>query len=225
MRMPVFLLAALLSVSAAAQEDGHADRAAVARVAAGEAFLPAATADVRDGPFYERWFGDQLAAMGEKPLWRDPPAEGDGFRLRILYLPSFHPAHMVRIESPVNGTGQILVTGTEGGAGGYGPGQRGGHEEHPLAPQDHKRIAELISVSRLADQGFQYSAADGRLRLCTDGMQLLFELVDRDGYHVATRHECELSDGLRVLAKTADGFRQSVRSATPEYWHDRDPEP
>jgi hypothetical protein len=217
MRAFLFLAAALLSGSAAAQEETRADSAA-ARLAAGETFLPGGT--VKADPFHERWFGNQLAAMGEQPLWRARQREGDAFTLRILYLPSFHPAHMVRIEASADGTGQILVTGTEGGAGGYDPGQRGPHEEHPLAPQDRKRVVELLSVSRLAAQGFEYSRADGPRRLCMDGMQLLFELVDRDGYHVATRHECELSDGLRALAKTADGLRQSAPSAVSEYWHD-----
>ena len=222
MRTLLLLLAALLSTSVAAQEEERADRAVVMRIAAGETFLPDGTAGARyasDGSFYERWFGNQLAAMGEKPLWRDPIPEDDGFRLRVLFLPSFHPAHMVRIEAPANNTGRILVTATEGGAGGYDPGRRGAHEAHALAPQDRKRIVELIAVSQLAEQGFKSShAPEDDISICTDGMQLLFERVDRDGYHAATRHECELSDGLRALAKTADGLRQSVPSAASEYW-------
>lgn len=142
--------------------------------------------------FHERWFGDQLRAMGERPLWTgDRRARVD----RLLVLPSFAPAVAVRITRA--GDGATAVTTLLDGAGGYAPGKVAATRTRRIRPAELARFDALLSGARMGKR-------DGSDTLvCLDGTQYVVERRDAAGHHLVSRHRCALDDGLR---RAIDGW-------------------
>lgn len=71
---------------------------------------------------YEGWFGEQLRAMEERPLSNLETPVAARSTVRLLFLPSFTPASMVKQEYG-EGTGPTYAFKPLSGAGGYEPGE------------------------------------------------------------------------------------------------------
>ena len=68
--------------------------------------------------YREEWYGAHLGALGEPVLCRDQGGPREIYRL--IWLPSFHPSVIVRVERDL--TEYRLQAKIESGAGGYEPG-------------------------------------------------------------------------------------------------------
>lgn len=153
-----------------------------------------------DGDFRESWYGNQLAAMREPVLQRIQPTDArNTYVMRVLFLPSFHPAYAVRIDART--TRPIVRMTTLTGAGGYEPGRVATTRTQTIRRDLANTIAALNRAAAIDSQqvhargGFQDE--NGDLVVCADGMYVVVELVDENGYHLFARHECSLSGRLR----------------------------
>ena len=196
------LLIALLAFAAAS---AAAEPAPVA-----QAYLPTeGWRDADDARFHERWFGDQLRAMGEPSLSARDARGRYQRRFRLLVLPTFYPAKAVRIDEMGDGSATLRAVELNG-RGGYAPGTLETQSEYELDGREVRRLHRDIAAARLDTlprMDFPDSVrvdADGSqtLTLCVDGTTLVFELLDASGYHLVTRN-CDWGEPLARLARTA----------------------
>ena len=185
------------------------------RLAQNEGYLPDVLPEPEQRSSYEKWFGDHLAAMKEPSWAKASPLPRGQFKLRILYLPSFAPAHAVRVEKGKDWTAAVTVNGLNG-RGGYAPGSRIGFEASMLPGEEVGELSRLMADANLATLPFSDKSANF---ICTDGMRIVFELVDDRGHHMAERHECETKGPLRILARHVDQYRKVVGADIKYYWH------
>ena len=142
--------------------------------------------------FYERWFGDQLRAMNERPLWTgDPRTRVD----RLLVLPSFFPSVAVRIERAAGHA--TAVTTLLDGAGGYAPGKVAAARTRRVPPDELARFDALLGSTRIGERGTRFVRDGQDAVICLDGTQYVVERRDAAGHRLVSRHQCELDDGSR----------------------------
>lgn len=155
--------------------------------------------------FLEGWFGPQLAAMEQEPLWSSRPDAGEDWVLRLLVLPSFTGSTALRVER--RHSGEYHWTALRiGGAGGYAPGPPLSKVEGSL-PTDISGKLDLA----LTELGFFAMAAEVRDsdRYCFDGTMYVLEMRRAGDYHAIMRHECEIEGGeplFRLIWLAEDFF-------------------
>jgi hypothetical protein len=98
--------------------------------------------DENQAAFYERWFGDQLRAMGEPTLRSASDRGRFTRRLRVLILPSFEPAYALRIDE--SGSGGAVTFVKLDGRGGYAPGRVAVRRHYRLTPGEMRDVSELL---------------------------------------------------------------------------------
>jgi hypothetical protein len=126
--------------------------------------------------FVRSWYSAQLCAMGETPLARPPPG---GMRVRFLWLRSFHPGIVVRVEHTPSHT-QLVAIELKG-AGGYAPGLVSRREQRSLAPEEWAALQVKI-----ADAGFWGMSTSAR-SFGKDGAEWVIEVAEHNRYHVVDR--------------------------------------
>lgn len=155
--------------------------------------------DAKTWTFYERWYGGQLSAMEEKPLWRGEVSPDAEVAVRLLFLPTFHPASSLLLIAPE--AGKLSYTFKQlDGAGGYDPGQLI-LEDRGLVPS-----GSALEIAALIEQidAFSFNTSTNVInpsRICFDGTQVVFEFRRGTQYKAISRHECELpdQDPIRLL--------------------------
>lgn len=154
--------------------------------------------------FFESWYGDQLAAMNEGPLWRNDLPVGSGLRARLLFLPTFLPASSVMVSS--NDDGEMSFTFKQlDGAGGYDPGELSFEFSGPVTQAATKEADSLIGQIDPWAASTVTQVLNPE-RICLDGTQVVFEFRRGSDYKVISRHECELrnQDPIRLLVLAFD---------------------
>ncbi|MCA9511656.1 MAG: hypothetical protein KC560_13185 [Myxococcales bacterium] len=142
----------------------------------------------------EPWYSVQLCSLGEPPL--APLGDDDATILRLLWLPSFHPAVTIRIEH------------REGRASVWAAEYQHAHEEGPaeryrlispksLSENDWSSLERELAAIDFA----QLPEVDPNRSYCCDGSEWLIELVRGEHYHaVARRNGAELEPlGRRMI--------------------------
>jgi len=166
--------------------------------------------------FYERWFGNQLRAMGEPPLSNGADLDGFRERIRLLVLPTFKPAFAYRIDVRQDGAATLNWARLDG-RGGYAPGALARRGARRLRRSETAHLSSALGTARLAalprkESSEPITNADGTqtLTICADGTTYVFERLSAEGRQYLTR-SCEIEDeGLARLAKFI--FRLRPRS-------------
>lgn len=131
------------------------------------------------------WLGRELTAINEISLYH-LARTGDADVMRFLWMPSFHPTVMVRIEGLRSASPRLIaVQGRE--RGGRGSAAVGARLDRRLRPD------EVIAMRALLDPGVLFPA-DGRNHgvYGLDGAEWLIERVAKGRcYSVATEHSPE----------------------------------
>ena len=165
----------------------------------------------------ESWFGNQLRAMEEPVLARTAAASGLRRRFRMLVLPAFHPAYAVRAEEGT-ASGRIHIVRLDGN-GGFEPGRIAERETYRVNRAQMHLIDREIANSGVLDlTPVSHPPPDAEeILVCMDGVQFVFEIVDPASTRVVTRHDCELTRGLRRLVRFIDDLRVDVGSDLAQY--------
>lgn len=171
--------------------------------------------------FFESWYGGQLKAMEEVPLWSEDEARVAQPTLRLLFLPTFDHGAMVRVYQGEDRTMHFvfkLLTG----AGGYEPGGLARTIRGRLDPEQRQEVIELIKRINPFDPGTlaELRATDA---VCFDGTTVVLEVTESADYAAISRHECELPGGdpvreLVVLLNKVSGNRMIA----PDTFEERD---
>src|SRR6266480_5039902 len=125
----------------------------------------------------ESWYGKQLRAMDEQAFCSDSSYILESYR--FTWIPSFHPAVVVRID--LTATGYLLTAKILNGAGGYEPGSLAREVVHTLSDVDRTRFSELLRAAK-----FWELPTNVPLLGC-DGAQWVLEALTSKGYHVVDR--------------------------------------
>lgn len=157
---------------------------------------------------YERWFGNQLVAMGERPFGNPAALEGAILRFRLLVLPSFRPAFSARVDVSASGNATLSWTKLDG-AGGYAPGKIATAGRRELSSSEARDFRARLADARLGEESQDWKnptrVVDGKevIVVCADGTQAVVEQVDLAGHRLITRHGCDpKSLGLASLIRT-----------------------
>lgn len=190
----------------------------VAPAASFEPYMPSSGWSRDDeAELFENWVGRQLRAMEEPAL--SSPAGRAGFkrRFRMLVLPTFHHAYAIRVDEPTKGVAKVRAVRLDG-RGGYSPGKILEQESYVPDRAALRRLYRTIAGVGLADlpRLAAPQAEDGAIRVCADGVRIVFELVDQRGNHLVTRG-CDMDRRLWRLVDSADGLRRSVGSDLRKY--------
>lgn len=140
---------------------------------------------------YERWFGNQLAAMNEEPLWLDTGSSVMDTTVRLLFLPTFSPGSMVKVTNTEDGKVRYQFKQLDG-AGGYEPGQLRITTDGMVNKEHAAEIAAL--VGSIDSWGSDRPSEELDI-ICLDGTQIVLEYLSEGRHSVATRHECEMPPG------------------------------
>ena len=224
--LALMLVALPMPVTATAQELAPAPVAADSRNE-DEAILPIGrdryfpAGMLANDDFRESWFGNQLAAMHE-PVLSTLPGTGERNRyvLRVTFLPSFHPAYAVRIDA--RGARPTVRMTRLTGTGGYDPGRIATTRAVTVRRDHADTLAALARTSGLDHASPRPELSEvneetgvQEIIVCTDGMNIVAELVDENGYHLFERHTCNLSlrhqDALVAAA--------TIAAPLPDYLH------
>lgn len=155
--------------------------------------------------FYERWYGNQLAAMDE-PSFRHPDSLG-GFarRYRLTVLPTFTQGFAARVDEATDGSAMLQWVILDG-AGGYDPGDIAGRGSSALTPEQVVRLDSVLDAAMLASVpmddrrgGIREEDGETVMTICLDGTTWLFELAGPDGAVFVTRSCVPEEDGLVAL--------------------------
>jgi hypothetical protein len=163
-----------------------------------------------DAAHHEAWYGGQLRAMAEPILSRREDRSGFRRRFRMLVLPTFHRPYAIRVDELASGAAHVRIVRLTG-RGGYGPGEILEQESYTLTADQAARLDGDIEASGLASAPPRARAA------CTDGAQLVFELVAAQANRFVDRHQCSLNRALETLVWRIDGLRRTVGSDLAEY--------
>lgn len=127
------------------------------------------------------WFSRQLRAAGEPSLYRASlrPRREPAQTLRFLWLRSFHPGVVVRVE--VRGTTARVIAKQLTGSGGYDPGEIGRHVDRRLSRAELARLRAMLDAAHLFER--EAPPCD----VVVDGSAWVMERVDRSGYRMAYR--------------------------------------
>lgn len=144
--------------------------------------------------FRADWYGGQLRAAGEAPIFgnRTPT-------LRFTWLRTFHAPVMVRLDTAADGA--VRMTATElSGKGGYEPGGVARRIERPLTPEEGAALTRVVEAADLAD--LEPMECDPGF----DGAQWIVESAGPGGYRLVERWSPEdgaVRDlGLHLLGLT-----------------------
>lgn len=165
---------------------------------------PASERDKSMVALYERWFGGQLRAMEERPLSNLETPVAARNTVRLLFLPTFTPASMVKLEYGED-TGPTYAFKRLSGAGGYEPGELVSEVVGDVPVADLQPVLALIdAINPWADT--TVSKIDPPKMLCFDGTRVVFEFRSETAYKVVSRHECELDQdsSIRQLVRELD---------------------
>ena len=158
--------------------------------------------------FYERRYGNQLRAMGERPLATAADLEGFRHRFRLLVLPNDHPAFAYRVDVKADGS-TLMRWARLDGAGGYAPGNVATQGSRPLRPRELRRLTAALEEAALGsrprkirDDGLVQNA-DGTtsLVICLHATHYVFEQLDEEGRRFVSRRSCDLEPPLHRLAR------------------------
>ena len=138
----------------------------------------------------EAWYGTHLRASAEARLCPGPGRE----LFRFLWLRSFHPPVIVRIER--NSQGYALVAKVLTGAGGYDPGKIGRTTEHVLSAEDMRKFKEHVRSAWFWQSPTVPPPSGSAV---VDGAQWIVEVVDGEQYHVVDRWSPPERDAFREL--------------------------
>ncbi|WP_282181846.1 hypothetical protein [Aliiroseovarius marinus] len=145
---------------------------------------------------YEDWFGEQLRAMEERPLSNLEAPVAARNTVRLLFLPTFTPASMVKLEYG-EGTEPTYAFKRLSGAGGYEPGKLVSDVVGDVSVADLQPVLALIdAINPWADT--TVSKIDTPKMLCFDGTRVVFEFRSETAYKVVSRHECELDQDSSI---------------------------
>jgi|GEM_PF-2539965 len=144
--------------------------------------------------FYNDWFGGQLAAMQEAPLWSDSEADATGDIIRLLFSPTFSRPSVLRLTQ--TGAGDYLYDFRQSdGSGGYDPGKLGVQDQGRLTRDQADQLEGLLAAVQpltLDPSVTGKPDADGNTKVCFDGSGIVLEVRLSGIYHAAERHECEM---------------------------------
>ena len=144
--------------------------------------------------FHQDWFGGQLAAMQEAPLWTASEADASGDVIRLLFSPTFSRPSVLRLTKA--GTGDYLYDFRQSdGAGGYDPGQLVVQDQGRLTRDQADQLEGLLAEVQpltLDPDVTGKPDADGSTLVCFDGSGMVLEVRLSGIYHAAERHECEM---------------------------------
>jgi hypothetical protein len=172
-------------------------------------FPPRALGD--DADFIERWYGEELTALKEKPLCCG--TTDSRTVVRFTWLRSFH--HPVTIRLFQSGGGRwMLTTKIARGAGGYEPGHLTTNETRALKANEADQILSLVGPRtaywKLSGTEKNEPSSDGSILIHTDGAQWVIEVLDRGAYHVVDRWSPESGViheiGMRFIALSGRKF-------------------
>lgn len=125
--------------------------------------------------FKAAWYGGNLQAAGEEPLFKMP-----GPALRFTWLRTFQAPVIVRLNTAPDGT--LTMTATElSGAGGYEPGVVARRVVRVLSARETAALARIMSDMKVLEQPI----ADCPMGM--DGEQWIIESVGPDGYRFLDR--------------------------------------
>ena len=176
--------------------------APAARAESAEQYFPSGTwwspgskwSQEKSDVFYQDWFGGQLAAMQEAPLWTASEADASGDVIRLLFSPTFSRPSVLRLTK--TGTGDYLYDFRQSdGAGGYDPGQLVLQDQGRLTLGQADQLAGLLAEVQPRPLYPDFTGkpdADGNTWGCFDGTQTVLEVRLSGTYHAIKRHECEL---------------------------------
>jgi len=152
-------------------------------------YFPAATLESH---FKERWYSDQLRALGEPSLWRLSKTETTE-TYRFLWLRSFHHPISVRLDVHQDDTGTLTAKATDG-QGGYKPGRLVMNKTRALTREQTKwaldRINEVSFWGLPSNEKTKSRVGpDGKetVEIGLDGAQWIMEGVKDGKYQVTDR--------------------------------------
>lgn len=164
--------------------------------------FPAGTWPAKDRNFQAEWYGKQLRAMHEPSLWGASALNGVDGRDRLLILPSFRPAVAIRIDRHKARAAVAEITILDG-AGGYEPGVIAAHRSIPVPAEDLRVLDDAIAKAALWQQPTELDDApdaNGNIKICLDGTQLVFEHAAAGHHHLVTRHlQCDANPMLDAV--------------------------
>lgn len=140
--------------------------------------------------FFEEWYGGQLAAMGELPIWPDADADQSSRTIRLLFLPTFHNGAAMRLEVGEGKSTQFVFKRLNG-AGGYSPGELVISDSGVLSEQDRLTLETLLDQIQPFSANTPSTLAPG----CFDGTTVVLEISEGSSYAALSRHECNLPKG------------------------------
>ncbi|MGH1329428.1 MAG: hypothetical protein ACRBBK_00970 [Paracoccaceae bacterium] len=151
---------------------------------------------------YERWFGNQLASMNEKPLWVQNDFAPEDQTIRLTFLPSFGRGKMLSISSEKSETPHYRLK-VLSGRGGYGPGNLAYEKDGVVEPQAFAKIEALLAKIDPFSGDLPPIVQNPKFA-CFDGTQTVLEFVNSENYVAITRHECDMpkNDPIRKLINT-----------------------
>lgn len=151
--------------------------------------LPSSYAESRTA-FYEKWFGEELRAAKESPLWPSGTITTKDTVFRLTIAPSWTNGLVLRLHIPPDGPIDViakLAPGEFGRSFSLSPAARA----FQLSERDSAKVRKLLA--KLSSKRIPPSDTDDRA--WTDGTSLVFELATQGKYRAAERHECDLKTG------------------------------
>jgi hypothetical protein len=145
--------------------------------------------------FYERWFGGQLRAMREPPLWTPQAIETHPDRIRLLVLPVFYKGFAVRIDRMPDGKG-LLVAKLLSGRGGYKAGEIEKRRSISLSAAQLAILDQKIAASGIW-KFYPEAFNQGEDEVCLDGIEVVLERNSAKGHQYSNANiVCSVSSGF-----------------------------
>jgi hypothetical protein len=137
------------------------------------------------GRVESEWYPEQWQAAGEPSLFlrSQDSSKSENYAVRFTWLRTFDHPVFIRIEG--RGKAFKLIAKELSGKGGYEPGEIQREIEVPLSAEETLRLQQLLEDQALFHQA--PAICDQGL----DGSEWIFELVDRNGYHMVKRFSPE----------------------------------
>jgi len=156
--------------------------------------------------FENQWYSEQLSAAAEPSLFEAAgnKARRAGGAIRFVWLRSFHPPVIVRVEGVASPSSRLIAKQMSG-AGGYKPGSISKQIDRKLLPAEAEMLRRTLLRTRIFDQ----PALDCSMGM--DGAQWIVEGIDRTGYHFVDRWTPQRGQvretGLAMLKLTGWTFK------------------
>lgn len=170
--------------------------------------------------FFERWFGNQLLAMEERPFSEPGLLEGHTQRFRLTVLPTFTPGFSARIDKQSGGRVRLHWVILDG-AGGYAPGKVADSGDRLLDAREVFLLDRALRRANLGDLPVREPPPTERIdpktgattiTICADGTAWLFELLTENGPSFVYRSFCGHDDAslVRLIDTTYDLLPDAV---------------